>query len=72
MAAASGSGCDSAPYFRIFNPYLQTQKFDADFLYIKKWVPEFQEFTYPAPIVDHAFARKRCLGAYSEALKKNV
>jgi deoxyribodipyrimidine photo-lyase len=66
---ASGSGCDSAPYFRIFNPYLQTQKFDADFLYIKKWVPEFQEITYPAPIVDHAFARKRCLEAYSCALK---
>lgn len=66
---ASGSGCDAAPYFRIFNPYLQTQKFDTDFLYLNKWVPEFQEFTYPAPIVDHVFARKRCLEAYSEALK---
>lgn len=66
---AAGSGCDAAPYFRIFNPYLQTKKFDTDFKYIKKWVPEFQEFTYPKPIVDHEFARKRCLEAYSKALK---
>ncbi|MEO6488697.1 MAG: deoxyribodipyrimidine photo-lyase [Ferruginibacter sp.] len=67
---ASGSGCDAAPYFRIFNPYLQTKKFDPQFNYIKKWVPEFQEFTYPKPIVDHEFARKRCLEAYSKALSK--
>ena len=67
---ASGSGCDAAPYFRIFNPYLQTKKFDPNFDYIKKWVPEFQEFSYPKPIVDHEFARKRCLEVYSRALKK--
>lgn len=67
---ASGSGCDSAPYFRIFNPYLQTKRFDANLSYIKKWVPEFQEFSYPKPIVDHEFARKRCLEVYSKALKK--
>jgi len=67
---ASGSGCDAAPYFRIFNPYLQTKKFDPDLGYIKKWVPEFQEFSYPKPIVDHEFARKRCLAVYSKALKK--
>ncbi|MEO8770264.1 MAG: deoxyribodipyrimidine photo-lyase [Ferruginibacter sp.] len=67
---ASGSGCDAAPYFRIFNPYLQTKRFDPDFSYIKKWVPEFQEFTYPKPIVDHEFARKRCLETYAKALKK--
>lgn len=67
---ASGSGCDSAPYFRIFNPYLQTKRFDADLTYIKKWVPEFQEFSYPKPIVDHEFARKRCLETYARALKK--
>ncbi|MBS1742203.1 MAG: deoxyribodipyrimidine photo-lyase [Bacteroidetes bacterium] len=65
---ASGSGCDAAPYFRIFNPYLQTKKFDPEFNYIKRWVPEFQEFSYPSPIVDHEFARKRCLEAYSKAL----
>ncbi len=67
---ASGSGCDAAPYFRIFNPYLQTKKFDPNFIYIKKWVPEFQEFSYPKPIVDHEMARKRCLEVYSRALKK--
>ncbi len=67
---AAGSGCDAAPYFRIFNPYLQTKKFDPEFKYIKKWVPEFQEFNYPKPIVDHEFARKRCLETYSKALKK--
>jgi deoxyribodipyrimidine photo-lyase len=67
---AAGSGCDAAPYFRIFNPYLQTQKFDPQLSYIKKWVPEFQEFNYPKPIVDHEFARKRCLEVYTKALKK--
>ena len=66
---AAGSGCDAAPYFRIFNPYLQTKKFDPDLIYIKKWVPEFQELTYPAPIVDHEKARKRCLETYAAALK---
>lgn len=69
---AAGSGCDAAPYFRIFNPYLQTQKFDADLHYIKKWVPEFQEFSYPQPIVNHEFARKRCLEVYGKALKKDL
>lgn len=67
---AAGSGCDAAPYFRIFNPYLQTKKFDPDFAYIKRWVPEFQEFNYPPPIVNHEFARSRCLEVYSRALKK--
>ncbi len=67
---ASGSGCDAAPYFRIFNPYLQTRKFDPQFVYIKKWVPEFQESSYPKPIVAHEFARKRCLEVYAKALKK--
>ena len=67
---AAGSGCDAAPYFRIFNPALQTKKFDADHSYIKKWVPEYQEFNYPQPIVDHEMARKRCLLVYSNALKK--
>jgi deoxyribodipyrimidine photo-lyase len=67
---AAGSGCDAAPYFRVFNPYLQTKKFDPELLYIKKWVPEFQELTYPRPIVEHEFARARCLQAYGSALKK--
>src|SRR6187399_2714687 len=67
---AAGSGCDSAPYFRIFNPTTQTQKFDKDLKYIRKWVPEFEELSYPQPIVEHEFARKRCLEVYGKALKK--
>ncbi|MEP7254195.1 MAG: deoxyribodipyrimidine photo-lyase [Ferruginibacter sp.] len=67
---AAGSGCDAAPYFRIFNPYLQTQKFDPKLEYINKWVPELNEFNYPKPIVEHEFARKRCLEVYARALKK--
>ncbi len=66
---ASGSGCDAAPYFRVFNPYLQTQKFDKDLKYIKKWVPEFEDFSYPKPIVEHDFARKRCLEVYKAGLE---
>jgi len=68
---AAGSGCDAAPYFRIFNPYLQTQKFDPQLNYIKKWVLEFQEFNYPKPIVEHELARKRCLEVYSKTLKND-
>lgn len=67
---AAGSGCDAAPYFRVFNPYLQTQKFDPDLKYIRQWVPEFEEMTYPRPIVEHDLARKRCLEVYAVALKK--
>ena len=64
----AGSGCDAAPYFRIFNPQLQTENFDKDLKYIKRWVPEFQEFDYPKPIVEHTAARDRCLKVYKEAL----
>ncbi|MEP6596527.1 MAG: deoxyribodipyrimidine photo-lyase [Ginsengibacter sp.] len=66
----AGSGCDAAPYFRIFNPELQTKKFDKDLKYIEKWVPEFQEFTYPKPIINHKEARGRCLKVYKKALAK--
>jgi len=69
---AAGSGCDAAPYFRIFNPYLQTKKFDPDLVYIRKWVPELNELHYPKPIVDHEFARKRCLEVYAKALKPGM
>ncbi len=67
---AAGSGVDAAPYFRIFNPYLQTKRFDPQFNYIRKWVPDFEEFIYPKPIVDHVFARERCLKVYKAALAK--
>jgi len=64
----AGCGVDAAPYFRIFNPTTQIQKFDKDLNYIKQWVPDFQELTYPQPIVDHKFARERCLETYKAAL----
>ncbi|WP_203258126.1 cryptochrome/photolyase family protein [Hyunsoonleella ulvae] len=64
----AGSGVDAAPYFRIFNPTTQIQKFDKNLEYIKTWVPNFQELTYPQPIVDHKFARERCLGVYKAAV----
>ncbi len=66
---AAGSGCDAAPYFRIFNPTLQLEKFDKDLTYVKQWVPELLTGNYPAPMVDHKLARQRALQIYSNALK---
>lgn len=65
---AAGSGCDAAPFFRIFNPHLQATKFDKGLDYIKKWIPELNGFSYPQPIVEHEFARKRALEVYGKAL----
>ena len=66
---AAGCGTDAAPYFRIFSPSAQQEKFDSKGLYIKKWVPEYGETSYPPPIVDHGFARQRCLASYKDALQ---
>lgn len=66
---AAGSGVDAAPYFRVFNPELQQKKFDPSGLYIKKWVKEWGTPSYPSPIVDHAFARKRCIEVYRSKTK---
>ena len=65
---ASGSGTDAAPYFRIFNPTSQMEKFDKQLTYIKEWVPEYGTPAYPLPMVDHKFARERCLAVYKAAL----
>jgi len=65
---AAGSGVDAAPYFRIFNPLTQVEKFDQQKEYINKWVPELQELTYPQMMVDHKMARERCLRIYKDAL----
>lgn len=65
---AAGSGTDAAPYFRVFNPTLQTEKFDKKGEYIKKWVPEVLTNKYPKPMVVHEFARKRCLEVYKTGL----
>ncbi|MDR2230815.1 MAG: DNA photolyase family protein [Flavobacteriaceae bacterium] len=64
---AAGCGCDAAPYFRIFNPTAQTQKFDKDLQYIKKWNPDFQQNIMP-PIIQHEVARQRVLQVYKKAL----
>lgn len=66
---AAGSGVDAAPYFRIFNPSEQQKKFDKDYKYVAKWVPEFGTGAYPEPMVDHKEARERCLQVYGEALR---
>lgn len=65
---AAGTGCDAAPYFRIFNPYEQTKRFDPKLGYICKWVPETGGLNYPQPIIEHKFARERVLAAYKKAL----
>jgi deoxyribodipyrimidine photo-lyase len=65
---AAGSGTDAAPYFRIFNPTEQAKKFDPQGKYILKWVPEWNTLHYTPPIVEHTFARKRCLETYKAAL----
>ena len=65
---AAGTGCDSAPYFRIFNPASQLQKFDKDGIYIRTWIKDFDELTYPEPMVDHKFARERAIATYKAGI----
>ena len=64
----AGSGVDAAPYFRIFNPTTQIDKFDKNRIYIKKYVPEFDTDDYVEKMVDHKEARERCLKTYKEAV----
>tara|TARA_R110002073_G_scaffold139232_2_gene289287 strand:- start:64776 stop:66080 length:1305 start_codon:yes stop_codon:yes gene_type:complete len=66
---AAGTGCDAAPYFRVFNPEAQQKKFDKDFEYIKKWIPEF-ETNYGQPIVEHKLARERAIATYKAGIQK--
>lgn len=65
----AGSGCDAAPYFRIFNPQEQAGKFDPEFKYIRKWIPEYGTKNYPLPVVDHSFARERALKTYKTVIQ---
>lgn len=67
---AAGTGTDAQPYFRVFNPDSQTEKFDKDLKYIKKWIPELGTSSYPKPIVDHKFARNRAIETYKKALEQ--
>jgi deoxyribodipyrimidine photo-lyase len=64
----AGCGVDAAPYFRMFNPTTQIEKFDKHLDYIQAWVDDWGTFAYPAPIVDHATARERCLRIYRQAV----
>lgn len=65
---AASSGCDAAPYFRIFNPWTQAKKFDPKEKYVKRWVKEYPG-NYDSPMVDHDFARKRALQTYKQVLE---
>ena len=65
---AAGTGCDAAPYFRVFNPTTQLQKFDAKGVYIRKWISEFDSLEYPLPMVDHKMARERAIETYKKGL----
>ena len=68
---AAGTGCDAAPYFRIFNPETQQKKFDPKMEYTRKWVPDFDKTTYSPKIVDHDFARLRAVETYKAGLRRN-
>lgn len=63
---AASTGCDAVPYFRIFNPWRQTQRFDPKEKYIKHWLPNFNKLTYTKPIVEHAFARQRAIERFKQ------
>jgi deoxyribodipyrimidine photo-lyase len=65
---AAGTGCDAAPYFRVFNPSEQLKKFDKDMAYVKKWIPELLTEEYPQPMVDHKFARERAIDTYKKGI----
>ena len=66
----AGCGVDAAPYFRIFNPEEQQKKFDKEFDFIRTWIPNFEKDNYVNKIVEHKFARERCLNTYKKALNK--
>jgi deoxyribodipyrimidine photo-lyase len=69
---SAGTGCDAAPYFRIFNPIEQLKKFDPQLVYVKKWIPDFETSNYPTPMVDHKYARTRALATYKDGIARFV
>lgn len=68
---SAGTGCDAAPYFRIFNPMSQVKKFDKEKRYVRKWIPELETDAYPEPMVDHKMARTRALETYKIGMERN-
>ena len=69
---AAGTGSDAVPYFRIFNPVIQQKKFDKDLIYTKRWIPEYGTGSYPEPMIDNNFARRRALNAYNRETLRNT
>lgn len=69
---AAGTGCDAAPYFRVFNPETQLEKFDPEGKYVRRWVADYREKTYPEKIVDHEFARQRAIETYRSGIKRKM
>lgn len=90
---AASTGVDPQPYFRVFNPWLQSEKFDEDGEFIKKWVPELEAIEgkaihnpyengkaaevakkngYPKVVVEHKFARERCLARYKAGIGRDT
>jgi deoxyribodipyrimidine photo-lyase len=63
---AAGCGCDAAPYFRVFSPDAQTQKFDKNSKYINQWLPRNYDIE---PMVEHKSARERALATYKKGLE---
>jgi deoxyribodipyrimidine photo-lyase len=67
---AAGCGCDAAPYFRIFNPLLQMEKFDPELIYVRRWVPEYGTADYPSPVIDHKMARERAIERFRSGINR--
>ena len=65
---AAGCGCDAAPYFRVFNPAIQQEKFDPELKYIRTWIPDYDPSNYCSPIVEHNFARERAVKRFKDGL----
>jgi deoxyribodipyrimidine photo-lyase len=66
---AAGTGCDAAPYFRVFNPEIQRTKFDPKGEYVDRWVPEWKTSNYPKPMVNHAEASRNAIAEYAKVKK---
>jgi deoxyribodipyrimidine photo-lyase len=69
---SAGTGCDAAPYFRVFNPSEQLRKFDPQLEYVRKWIPELHTASYPRPMVDHKAAKAIALETYRSAVQNAV
>ena len=69
---AAGTGCDAAPYFRVFNPHTQQKRFDPKLEYVKEWVPEYGTAAYVHEMVEHSMARNRALQVYKQGIQMGI